>query len=457
MSKNDDNLIYSAASPEKVAADLQPLINFQDDGISLGELSELIEKCLIPYFVRYNRPEFHSLYNFYPEEGAELGARIALKYNQGVTNWQVSPGAVMLEELCGRVLCKLFGLSENSDATFMYCGTYANQQGLYMALHRRAEQEGFNLAEKGLKGFKDPNRLMVVTSEESHFSLLHALRIMGLGDQSLVTIPVDNNFRMDVARLKETVGKYKKEKDIFCIVSTAGTTSTGSIDPILPLAELCEEIGTWFHVDGAFGLAFYLIPEYKHFFSGVEQADSVCWDPHKQFGVPIPNSVLFVRRKEDFNRMAIYGDYFNREGDTEPNPGLKSPPTTRPLSSLPLVTTIRYQGMRKLVQRLRIPLMAIKSFAENLKNESDFELCHRPETALLCVRIIPKGFPAKRLNQLQQYVYEKIKVEGKRSISMTKLGDKTVLRFVALSPSVTVEALIETAKTIRHIAGNYLK
>jgi L-2,4-diaminobutyrate decarboxylase len=447
--------IYSGASPEQVAADLESLIDFQDEGLSLDALNKLIEERLLPHLMRYDQPGFQSMFNAFPEEGAEFGAKIALAYNQGVTNWQVSPGGAMLEELCCQALCRVFGLASTSSATFMYCGTYANQQALYLALHRKAEMRGFDLAERGLQGFADPDRLVAVISRDAHFSIRHAVRMMGLGEQCLVTVAGDRNRRIDVERMEETLNELRETKDVFCIVATAGTTSTGSVDPTLPIARLCEEIGAWLHVDGAYGLAYSLLPEWKLLFSGIELADSVSWDPHKQLGVPIPNSLLFVRRREDFGRMALYSDYFYRQGDIEPSPGLKSPPSTRPFSALPLVTSLRYQGMAKVRQRLRAPLAAIQSLADYLNSQADVELCHQPDTGIVCFRITPEGFPEERLDQLQRYVYERIMTGGERSISMTKLDHKTVLRLVAISPSVTNEALMETISDVRTLAAEY--
>jgi glutamate/tyrosine decarboxylase-like PLP-dependent enzyme len=447
--------IYSGASPVQVAADLEPFLDFQDEGLSLAALARLVQERLFPHLMRYDQPEFQSMFNAFPEEGAEFGAQIALTYNQGVTNWQVSPGGAMLEELCCQALCRIFGFAPTSDATFMYCGTYANQEALYLAIHRKAEKDGFDFAEKGLQGFADPTRLVVLTSCDAHFSVKHAIRMLGLGEQCLVPLAVDRNRRIDVERMEETLNQLRQTKDVFCIVATAGTTSTGSVDPILPIAELCEKSGAWLHVDGAYGLAYSLLPECKPLFSGIELADSVCWDPHKQLGVPIPNSLLFVRRREDFDRMALHSDYFNREGDVEPNPGLKSPPSTRPFSALSLVTSLRYQGMAQVRQRLYAPLAAIKTAAEYLQSQTDIELLHQPDTGILCFRITPQGFPEEQLDQLQQCVYDRIMTEGKRSISMTKLDHKTVLRLVAISPSVTSEALMETIWNVRTLASEY--
>jgi L-2,4-diaminobutyrate decarboxylase len=447
--------IYSGASPVQVAADLEPLLDFQDEGLSLAALARLVQERLFPHLMRYDQPEFQSMFNAFPEEGAGFGAQIALTYNQGVTNWQVSPGGAMLEELCCQALCRIFGLAPTSDATFMYCGTYANQEALYLAIHRKAEKDGFDFAEKGLQGFADPTRLVVLTSCDAHFSVKHAIRMLGLGEQCLVPLAVDRDRRIDVERMEETLNALRETKDVFCIVATAGTTSTGSVDPILPIAKLCQKSGAWLHVDGAYGLAYSLLPEWKPLFSGIELADSVCWDPHKQLGVPIPNSLLFVRRREDFERMALHSDYFNREGDVEPNPGLKSPPSTRPFSALSLATSLRYQGMAQVRQRLYAPLTAIKTVAEYLQSQTDIELLHQPDTGILCFRITPQGFPEQQLDRLQQYLYDRIMTEGKRSISMTKLDHRTVLRLVAISPSVTSVALMETILNVRTLASEY--
>ena len=455
MTDQSEGGIYSGASPAEIAVDLLELVNFQEQGLPMETLTRLVQERLVPHLVRYDLPEFHSLYNFLPEKGALLGGAVALRYNQGVTNWQVSPGGVMLEEMCVQALCQLFGFPPESDATFMYCGTYANQQALYMALHRFAQRQGFDLAEKGVLGFKDPERPAIVVSQDVHFSLKHAARMLGLGEQALISIPVDDQRCLDVEAFRTMLPKLRKERDIFCVVSTAGTTSTGAIDPILPLTEICSELGAWLHVDGAYGFAFSLLPELEERFAGIESADSVTWDPHKQFGVPIPSSLLFARHGVEFERMAIYGEYFNRQDDPEPNPGLKSPPSTRPLSALPLVTTLRFQGLEGVRERLRSPLRAIQALSEQLRNDPDIEICHQPHTGILCLRLVPEGIPEGKLDALQLYIYERIKTGARRSISMTRLGDKTVLRLVALSPEVTEQSMRETIDLARSLAGDY--
>lgn len=455
MNKWKKTPIYSGASPEVVAADLKPLVDFQDQGISLKTLYQLVEERLLPHLMRYDHPGFQSLFNAFPEEGAEWGGRIELSYNQGVTNWQVSPGGAVLEELCCQALCRLFKLSPNADATFMYSGTYANQEALYLALHRKAELQGFDFSQKGFSGFSDPDKLAVITSKDAHFSIKQAVRILGLGEQNLISVKVDKNRRLDLEALKKILKELREKKEIFCVVLTAGTTSTGAVDPIWPTAQICRDRGIWLHVDGAYGLAYTLIPEWNSLYKGLERADSLTWDPHKQLSIPIPNSLLFVRRKEDFQRISITSGYFNPKGSLHPNPGLKSPPSTRPFSALPLVTSLRYQGMDKVRERLQAPLQAVQKAAQELKPMKDIELAHQPQTGILCFRLIPEGLPESHLDSLQRHIYETILSEGKRTISMAQLDHRTVLRLVVISPTVTSRDLLETIDQARTLAQKY--
>ena len=443
--------LYSGADPATVAADLAPLVEFTEQGLSPHALRQLVEERLLPHLMQYGRPQFQSMFNAFPSAEAQYGAEVALQYNQGVTNWQVSPGGAVLEEMAGRALCRLFNLDETADATFMYSGTYANQEAVYLALHRHAERQGFDLGEQGLAGFADPARLAILVSADAHFSLRHAARMLGLGQKALVALPVDRERRIDVREARQLVREIKSERDIFCLVATTGTTSTGSVDPVHPLATLAAELGAWFHLDGAYGYAYKLVPECAPLFGGDDLADSITWDPHKQLSVPIPNSLLFVRDWRDFGRMSLYSGYFNRREDVEPNPGLKSPPTTRPFSALPLVTALRGMGLRAVRSELRAHVTAIQELAAHLAIQPDVRLLHRPDTGILCFQMVPDGLAPEERSALQRRLYEQVMASGQRSISTTTLHGETVLRLLAVSSKVTTADLLETISFLRQL------
>ena len=357
-----------------------------------------------------------------------------------------------MEELCCRALCRLFALDDSAGATFMYSGTYANQEALYLALHRYAARQGVDLAQEGLAALPRPHRIAVLVSEDAHFSLRHAVRMLGLGEHSLVRLPVDAQRRIDMAKSRRIVHELGNEGEIMCIVATAGTTSTGSVDPIGELADLSQETGAWLHVDGAYGYAYKLVPEWAALFAGDERADSISWDPHKQMGIPIPNSLLFVREENDFARMALYSDYFNRAEDAEPNPGLKSAPSTRPMSVLPLVMSLRAQGLTHVIEGLRRPLAAIGKLADLLAAWPDIRLWHRPDTGILCFQVTPHHVKSSVWSELQSVIYRRVLDDGMRSLSLTTLGDARVLRIVSVAPDVTVKELLKTVELARAMA-----
>jgi L-2,4-diaminobutyrate decarboxylase len=263
-----------------------------------------------------------------------------------------------------------------------------------------------------------------------------------------VLLPLDERRRVDVKAMREVVAGLHGRRQIICLVATAGTTSTGAVDPIEPMADLSADIGAWLHIDGAYGYAYKLVPEWAYLFAGDNRADSITWDPHKQLGAPIPNSLLFLQDGREFGRMTLHSGYFNRAADVEPNPGLKSPPSTRPLAALPLVTLLRGKGLAQLITDLRTPLIAMRQLAGYLQTQPDIELCHQPDTGILCFRFRPPGVSDEALDSLQRNLYERLMATGERTISTTTWNRRTVLRLVTVSPHTT---LADLQATIHHL------
>jgi L-2,4-diaminobutyrate decarboxylase len=263
---------------------------------------------------------------------------------------------------------------------------------------------------------------------------------------------VDKNRRLDAFRARHMVTDLRRKRDLVAVVATAGTTPAGAVDPIMPLADLCQADDIWLHVDGAYGYAYKLVPEWSWLFAGDTRADSITWDPHKQLGVPIPSSVLIVKNGADFGRMALFSSYFNRQEAAEPNPGLKSPPSTRPMSALALVTLLRGQGLEQVIENLRAPLEAIKELAGILTRRPGVQLCHHPDTGVLCFQVVPPGWRREKLGQLQQQLYQATKLRGFPSVSITQFDAETVLRLVAVSPQTSTQSLRESVTALQRIA-----
>ena len=149
--------------------------------------------------------------------------------------------------------------------------------------------------------------------------------------------------------------------------------------------------------------------------------------------------------------MSLYSGYFNRREDVEPNPGLKSPPTTRPMSALPLVTALRGKGLSIVREELRQHVGAIRELATYLADQPDVRLCHQPDTGLVCFQMVPAGLPPEERSALQRRLYEQVMASGKRSISLTTLNGETVLRLLSVSHHVKYEDLLETIQFVRQL------
>jgi glutamate/tyrosine decarboxylase-like PLP-dependent enzyme len=119
---------------------------------------------------------------------------------------------------------------------------------------------------------------------------------------------------------------------------------------------------------------------------------------------------------------------------------------------LALVASLKHQGLAGVRERLRAPLLAITGFAEALADAPDVEVCHIPDTGILCVRLVPEGLADERLDALQLRIYERMLASGERSVGITRVNGRAALRFVAVSPAVTTEALLESVAAARALA-----
>lgn len=154
--------------------------------------------------------------------------------------------------------------------------------------------EGLTAAPAGSSGA--PARLTVYCSVEAHSSLQKAVELLGMGTSSLRRVPTDAAMRIDLGALAETVAADRAAGlRPVCVVGVAGTTNTGSIDPLVELADFCAAEDLWFHVDGAFGAWAAIAPEYRHLVAGMERADSLAFDLHKWMNITYPVGCVLVR------------------------------------------------------------------------------------------------------------------------------------------------------------------
>ncbi len=223
--------------------------------------------------------------------------------DQNVGMWPLGPAAVELEQVTIRWLAELLEFPAGSGY-FGSGATMANTIALAVARHWFGKRHGVDVMEQGVRGLPG---LAVYGSEELHLSDLKALRTLGLGSGCVRRIPIDERYRMEVARLVEAIERDRAAGvEPAIVIAQAGSVNTGASDPLEELADVCAEHRLWLHVDGAFGAFFRLWGPAAALVRGMERADSLAVDAHKWLNVP--NGVGFVLlRDAELHRETFAG------------------------------------------------------------------------------------------------------------------------------------------------------
>jgi len=201
-------------------------------------------------------------------------------------------------------------------------GTLSNLTALWVARNTLfAPKIGFDGVEKeGLQAAYQAygiERCAVLVSKRGHYSLNKAGGLLGIGNRNIVAVDVDEKNRIDLLALEKTIKTLTKSSDktaILAVIGIAGTTETGSVDPLLKLGEICAQNRIHFHVDAAWGGPTLMSEKYRHLLSGIELADSVTIDGHKQFYMPMSCGMVYFKDPTLMDGVIYHANYVNRPG-----------------------------------------------------------------------------------------------------------------------------------------------
>jgi aromatic-L-amino-acid decarboxylase len=258
----------------------------------------------------------HSLFNGHPRfwgyitsSAAPIGALgelLAAAVNPNVGAWPLSPMASEIEAQTIRWIAEMIGYPTDCGGLFVSGGNMAN---LVCFLAARKAKTGWDVRTEGLAGA----RLRVYCSRETHTWVQKAADISGIGTEAIRWISTDDRMRMDVSALRRQITIDIQAGDMpFLVVGTAGTVSTGAIDPLPELASLCREFSLWFHVDGAYGALAAMLPDAPADLGRLREADSVAVDPHKWLYAPLEAGCALVRNQDHLrNAFAYHPPYYH--------------------------------------------------------------------------------------------------------------------------------------------------
>lgn len=356
--------------------------------------------------------------------------------------------------------------AEHSLGAFCSGGTIANITALWVARNNALRAEGaFQGVEKeGLfKAMKHYGYegLAVLVSERGHYSLKKAADVLGIGQAGLVAIKTDENNRICPQALEAKIQELKSQRiKPFAVIGVAGTTETGSVDPLRAIAEVCQRHACHFHVDAAWGGATLMSNKYRHLLDGVELADSVTIDAHKQLYVPMGAGMVLFKDPNAMSSIEHHAQYILRKGSKDLGShtleGSRSGMAMLVYASMHIISRPGYELL------INQSIEKAKYFATLIKQQEDFELISEPELCLLTYRYIPAKVKQalalandkervelnELLNELTKFVQKRQRETGKSFVSRTRLNpaqwsrmDTIVFRVVLANPLTSNDIL----------------
>ena len=356
-------------------------------------------------------------------------------------------------------------------------GTVANITALWVARNNllKADGEFKGVSREGifraLQHYKY-NGLAILVSDRGHYSLKKSADVLGIGQDSVIAIPTDEHNRIDCEKLKKKCEELTaKNIKILSIIGVAGTTETGNIDPLAKMAKIAQDYNTHFHVDAAWGGATLLSEKYRGLLAGIEQADSVTIDAHKQMYVPMGVGLVVFKNPESVVAIEHHAEYILRQGSKDL--GSHTLEGSRPGMAMLVYASLHIisrQGYEMLINQ---SIDRAKYFASLISQQSDFEVVSEPELCLLTYRFIPSNIktilatadPTRQkhinnlLDKLIQYIQKRQRENGRSFVSRTRIevsrfnGEKVVVfRVVLANPLTSYEILTDILEEQRELA-----
>lgn len=368
---------------------------------------------------------------------AALGDYLAAITNRYAGLFFISPGAVRIENMLLRWLASEIGYPDTAAGNLTSGGSLANLTAIVTA------RDAFNISGEAA------HKVVVYLTKHAHHCIDKALHVAGLDQVLKRRVPVDANYRMDVNALEQAiVADQKAGLKPWLVVASAGTTNTGTVDPLATISEIVSTYRLWFHVDGAYGGLFVLCPEGKAILRGLHQSDSLVLDPHKSLFLPYGTGAVLVRERQKlyaaFNAEADYIHNILAEAD-ELSPGDLSLELTKHFRGLRFWLPLKLLGVAPFRAALAEKIKLARYFYEQIKSMPGFEVGPAPDLSIVIYRYLPKRGNADDFNQR---LVQAIQQDGRIFISSTRVDGNLVLRAAILSYRTHLDEIIETLETL---------
>lgn len=409
------------------------------------------EKTIVPGMTHWQHPRFFAYFPANAAPASVVAEHLVNAIAAQCMLWQTSPAATELETRVLDWLRLAVGLPEGFAGVIQDSASSATLAAVLVMRERALEWRG---NQQGLPGGKT---LRVYASDQVHTSVDRAIWVSGIGADNLVRIPAIGDLRsMDVAALDAAIETDKAAGLLPAgIIACVGGTSVGATDDIAAVCAIAQKHGLYVHVDAAWAGSAMICPEFRHYWAGIDMADSIVFNPHKWLGAQFDCSAHFIRNPEDLVRtLAIKPEYLKTHG-TEGiiNYSEWSVPLGRRFRALKIWFLIRAYGLEGLRRMIRNHVSWSQGLAMRLGKTSGFLITTPPMLSLFSFRHEPVGVTDFGPHNLA--LVNAINADGRIYLTQSSLGGQIIIRFQAGSFAMTeadaviaYEAITEIARTL---------
>jgi len=438
---------HESASDVRAALDLER--GLPEHGTAPGPLLEETAARLFGHSLFNAHPRFFGYITAPSAPIGILGELLAAAVNPNVGAWALSPAATEIEAQTVRWIAEFIGYPIDCGGLLVSGGNMANFVGF---LAGRAAKAPWDVRTAGVRA--EPRTLRVYASVESHTWIQKATDIAGLGTNAIRWIPTDDRQRMDVAALRQQLAADTAAGDVPCVVvGNAGSVSTGAVDPLREISDLCLEYNVWFHVDGAYGGCAATVPGAPEALRGLTAADSVAVDPHKWLYAPLEAGCALVRHREKLHAAFAYHPPYYHFDEQLINYVDYGPQNSRGFRALKVWLALRQAGAAGYREMIADDIALSRAMAQAISRHEELELATQ-ELSIVTFRYVPREWRSKtglpdverHLDELNRQLVERLQRGGDTFVSNAVVAGRYLLRACIVNfhtGLADVEALVE--------------
>lgn len=453
LTRLPDGPVFGPVPPELIDDFLTapPPAEGQEPGAILDEFAARVA----PYPFGNGHPRFFGYVNSPPAPIGIFAEALAAALNPSCAGG--NHAAIYVEHQVLNWFKAIVGFPAGGGGLLVSGGSIAILTALATARHVKA---GFDVRAAGLAGAA--SRLLVYTTEEGHSAIRKAVEALGIGGEQLRLVPIDSRRRMDPAALDRLIAEDRAAgARPIAVVASAGSASTGTIDPLAAIAAVCRRHDLWFHVDGAYGAPAILTGRYREELAPLALADSVALDPHKWLYVPVEAGLVLVRDAAAMRAaFSLVPAYIPVGGAPSGAAGLPwfsefGPQQTRGFRALKVWMALKAHGLAGYAALIERDIALAGRLAAGVEAAPDLELLIPPSLSIVCFRYAPPGSRAdgERIDALNRAILEEVQLGGRAFLSGTVIAGRFALRACVVNPRATATDIDATIALVREIGA----